>query len=99
MIFYTRKNTKNLEETRSPARVLILMKRRPAIDRQRNGRKGALTSSRLGATDTSDSDNRNGDGDGDVYVCVCVCARARACVRECVRACVRDVFAIYDNNI
>ena len=54
------------------------------------GEKGALTLSRLGATDAS---NLNGDGG----VCVFVCVRARACVYA--RACVRDVFAIYDNNI
>ena len=61
-----------------------------------NRRKGALTPSRLGATDPS---NLNGDGG----VCVCVrarvCVRACACVRAFVSGCLRDVFAIYDNNI
>ena len=52
------------------------------------GEKGALTSSRFGATDAS---NLNGDGG----VCVHACVYARVCVSECVR----DVFAIYDNNI
>ena len=58
--------------TESPARLFIWMKQRPAIDRQRNRLKGALTPSRLGATDPSNSDN------GDVCV--------RVCVRACVRA-------------
>ena len=59
---------------------------------QRNKRKGALTPSRLGATDAS-----NLNGDGGVHVCARMhaCMRMRACIRECVR----DVFAIYDNNI
>ena len=49
------------------------MNRRPAIDRQRNRRKGALTPSRMGATDPSNSNNLNDD---DV-VCACVRLRAR----------------------
>ena len=60
------------------------------VDRQRNLHKGALISSRLGATDPSNNHNLNGDGSG------CVCARV---VCACVRACVRAVFEIYDNNI
>ena len=67
------------------------MKQRPAIDRQRNRQKGALTPSRLGATDPSNSDNLNGDGGVCVCACVrvCVCACVRVCVLACVRACVR----------
>ena len=62
----------------------------PAISHecQRNRRKGALASSRLGDTDAS---NLNGDGGVCSYACVYASA--------CVSACVRDVFAIYDNNI
>ena len=85
------KNTQNIGETGSTARVLIWMKQRPAIDSQRNRRKRSLTPSRSGATDPSNSDNMNGDGG----VCLCVCARA--CAR--VFACVYDLLAIYDNTI
>ena len=75
------KNTQNLLETGSPARVFIWMKRRPAIDRQRNRRKGALTPSPLSATDPSNSDNLKGDGGVRVRVPVLVRVRVRACVR------------------
>ena len=55
------------------------------------GEKGALTSSRLGATDTS---NLNGDGGVCVcvhmlaylHVCAYMCMYARVCVHERVRA-------------
>ena len=65
---------------------------RPAIDRQRNRRKEALSPSRLGATDPSNSDNLNGDGGVCVYVrsCARVCVCVRACMRACVRASVRE---------
>ena len=62
------------------------MKQRPAIDRQRNWGKGALTTSWLGTTDPSKSDNLKATAVG-------------GCVLVGVRACVRDVFAMYDNNI
>ena len=39
-------------------------KQRPAIDRQRNLRKGMLTPTWLSATDPSNSDNLSGDGGG-----------------------------------
>ena len=54
-----------------------------AMNASRTGKKGALTSSRLGTTDAS---NLNGAGG------VCVCVRVRVCA--CLIVCVRDVFAI-----
>ena len=39
-------------------------KQRPAIDSQRNLRKGMLAPTWLSATDPSNSDNLNGDGRG-----------------------------------
>ena len=67
--FLDAKNTQNLGEIGSPVRVFISTKQRPVIHRRRNRRKGALTPSRLGATDPSNSDNLNGDGG----VCACAC--------------------------
>ena len=64
------KNTQNYRNTESPVRLFISMKQRPAIDRQRNQQKRALTPSWMGATDPSNSDNLNGDGSGWVSACV-----------------------------
>ena len=58
------------------------MKRRLAIHRQRNRRKGALKL-RHGWAHTNVSKSDNLDGDGGGWVCACV----RVCVRACVRAC------------
>ena len=58
---------------------------------QRNRRKGALTSSRLGATDAS---NLNGDDGVYVRACVYACPCVRVCMR--VRACVYARASVHD---
>ena len=55
------------------------------------GERGALTLSRLGATDPS---NLNGDGGVCVCVCVCVCVRAPVCACACVRVLVMIIIKI-----
>ena len=70
------------------------MKQRPAIGRQRDWGKGALTLPWLGTTDPSNSDNLKATAVGG-----CVHVHVHEWVYECVcvHASVRDVFAIYDN--
>ncbi len=91
---YTRKTQKTIANTASPTRLFIWMKHRPAIHRQRNRRKVALTSSWLGAHRPIE---QRQPGRRRRWVCVWVCAQVCACA--CMRACMRDVFAIYDNII
>ena len=87
--FLIREKHAKLSRIPSRPRDFIWMKQRPAIDRQRNRRKGALTLSWLGATDPSNNDNLNGDGG------VRACMSAHACVCACVM-CLQYTIIIFD---